>query len=357
MFFDDDDELIGGDDRLVQSTKGEYDYEENVLRPKTLDGYVGQTKVKDNLKVYMSAAKRRGEALEHVLLYGAPGLGKTTLAHIISNEMGGNLKLTSAPAIERGGDLAAILTNLNEGDVLFIDEIHRLNHSVEEILYSAMEDYALDIIVGKGPSARNIRFTLKKFTLIGATTRAGMIANPLRDRFGIICRLETYTPDELKQIVMHSAGKLNIGIEDAAASEISRRSRGTPRIANRLLKRVRDFSTVNDNEKVTLADARYALKQMEVDDLGLDEVDRALLRAMIEKFDGRPVGLETLAATINEDAGTIEDVYEPYLLQLGFIARTPRGRMVLRGGYEHLGYKMSDKQLKQISLFDKGDGD
>lgn len=357
MFFDDDDELIGGDDRLVQSTKGEYDYEENVLRPKTLDGYVGQTKVKDNLKVYMSAAKRRGEALEHVLLYGAPGLGKTTLAHIISNEMGGNLKLTSAPAIERGGDLAAILTNLNEGDVLFIDEIHRLNHSVEEILYSAMEDYALDIIVGKGPSARNIRFTLKKFTLIGATTRAGMIANPLRDRFGIICRLETYTPDELKQIVMHSAGKLNIGIEDAAASEISRRSRGTPRIANRLLKRVRDFSTVNDNEKVTLADARYALKQMEVDDLGLDEVDRALLRSMIEKFDGRPVGLETLAATINEDAGTIEDVYEPYLLQLGFIARTPRGRMVLRGGYEHLGYKMSDKQLKQISLFDKGDGD
>lgn len=357
MFFDDDDELIGGDDRLVQSTKGEYDYEENVLRPKTLDGYVGQTKVKDNLKVYMSAAKRRGEALEHVLLYGAPGLGKTTLAHIISNEMGGNLKLTSAPAIERGGDLAAILTNLNEGDVLFIDEIHRLNHSVEEILYSAMEDYALDIIVGKGPSARNIRFTLKKFTLIGATTRAGMIANPLRDRFGIICRLETYTPDELKQIVMHSAGKLNIGIEDAAASEISRRSRGTPRIANRLLKRVRDFSTVNDNEKVTLSDAKYALKQMEVDDLGLDEVDRALLRAMIEKFDGRPVGLETLAATINEDAGTIEDVYEPYLLQLGFIARTPRGRMVLRGGYEHLGYKMSDKQLKQISLFDKGDGD
>ena len=357
MFFDDDDELIGGDDRLVQSTKGEYDYEENVLRPKTLDGYVGQTKVKDNLKVYMSAAKRRGEALEHVLLYGAPGLGKTTLAHIISNEMGGNLKLTSAPAIERGGDLAAILTNLNEGDVLFIDEIHRLNHSVEEILYSAMEDYALDIIVGKGPSARNIRFTLKKFTLIGATTRAGMIANPLRDRFGIICRLETYTPDELKQILMHSAGKLKIGIEDAAASEISRRSRGTPRIANRLLKRVRDFSTVNDNEKVTLADAKYALKQMEVDDLGLDEVDRALLRAMIEKFDGRPVGLETLAATINEDAGTIEDVYEPYLLQLGFIARTPRGRMVLRGGYEHLGYKMSDKQLKQISLFDKGDGD
>ena len=355
MFFDDDDDFTSEQDRLVQSTKGEYDFEENVLRPKTLDGYVGQNKVKDNLKVYMNAAKQRGEVLEHVLLYGAPGLGKTTLAHIIAAEMGGNLKLTSAPAIERSGDLAAILTNLNEGDVLFIDEIHRLNHSVEEILYSAMEDYALDIIVGKGPSARNIRFSLKKFTLIGATTRAGMIANPLRDRFGIICRLEMYTPDELRQIVLHSASKLNIAIEDGAASEISRRSRGTPRIANRLLKRVRDFSTINNNPKVTVADAKFALSKMEVDELGLDEVDRALLRAMIEKFDGRPVGLETLAATINEDAGTIEDVYEPYLLQLGFIARTPRGRMILRGGYEHLGYKMSESQLKQISLFDKGD--
>ena len=353
MFFDDEDEYEEGGDRLVKSTKGEYDIEENVLRPKSLDAYVGQSKVKDNLKVYMNAAKQRGEALEHVLLYGAPGLGKTTLAHIICNEMGGQLNMTSAPAIERGGDLAAILTNLNEGDVLFIDEIHRLNHSVEEILYSAMEDYALDIIVGKGPSARNIRFSLKKFTLIGATTRAGMIANPLRDRFGIICRLEMYTPSELKEIVERSAKTLGIAVDADAAEEIARRSRGTPRIANRLLKRVRDFSTINGSGSVTVSDARYALGKMEIDGLGLDEIDRSLLRAMIEKFDGRPVGLETLAATINEDAGTIEDVYEPYLLQLGFIARTPRGRMILRGGYEHLGYKMSEKQRNQLSLFDK----
>ena len=356
MFFDDEEEeYVAEDDRLVQSTKGEYDIEENVLRPKTLDGYVGQSKVKENLKVYMNAAKQRGEVLEHVLLYGAPGLGKTTLAHIIAGEMGGQLKLTSAPAIERGGDLAAILTNLNDGDVLFIDEIHRLNHSVEEILYSAMEDYALDIIVGKGPSARNIRFSLKKFTLIGATTRAGMIANPLRDRFGIICRLEMYTPDELKDIVLRSARTLGIAIEDEAAAEVAKRSRGTPRIANRLLKRVRDFSTINNNPAVTIADAKYALSKMEVDELGLDYVDRALLRAMVGKFDGKPVGLETLAATINEDAGTIEDVYEPYLLQLGFIARTPRGRMILRGGYEHLGFKMTEKQRAQISIFDSSE--
>lgn len=352
MFFDDE-EFDEGENRLVQSTKGEYDIEENVLRPKTLEAYVGQSKVKENLKVYMNAAKQRGEVLEHVLLYGAPGLGKTTLAHIISNEMGGQLKMTSAPAIERSGDLAAILTNLNEGDVLFIDEIHRLNHSVEEILYSAMEDYALDIIVGKGPSARNIRFSLKKFTLIGATTRAGMIANPLRDRFGIICRLEMYTPSELKEIVMRSAKTLGIAIDDDAAAEISRRSRGTPRIANRLLKRVRDFSTIKGNASVTKADANYALAKMEIDELGLDEIDRSLLRAMIEKFDGKPVGLETLAATINEDAGTIEDVYEPYLLQLGFIARTPRGRMPLKGGYEHLGYTVTEKQKAQLTLFDK----
>ena len=353
MFFDDDDYTTENEERLVQSTKGEYDVEENVLRPKTLDAYVGQSKVKENLTVYMNAAKKRGEVLEHVLLYGAPGLGKTTLAHIIAGQMGGQLKMTSAPAIERSGDLAAILTNLNEGDVLFIDEIHRLNHSVEEILYSAMEDYALDIIVGKGPSARNIRFSLKKFTLIGATTRAGMISNPLRDRFGITCRLEMYTPDELKEIVTRSARTLGIAIDDEAATEISKRSRGTPRIANRLLKRVRDFSTVSGSASISLKDARFALGRMEIDELGLDEVDRNLLKSMIVKFDGKPVGLETLAATINEDAGTIEDVYEPYLLQLGFIARTPRGRVILKGGYEHMGYTPTASQSEQITLFDK----
>jgi len=351
----DNDDYSEEEERLVQSTKGEYDAEENALRPKTLDAYVGQSKVKENLCVYMNAAKKRGEALEHVLLYGAPGLGKTTLAHIIANEMGGQLKMTSAPAIERSGDLAAILTNLNDGDVLFIDEIHRLNHSVEEILYSAMEDYALDIIVGKGPSARNIRFSLKKFTLIGATTRAGMIANPLRDRFGIICRLEMYTPSELEEIVTRSAKTLGISIDGDAAREISTRSRGTPRIANRLLKRVRDFSTVSGSDTVTLRDANFALEKMEIDKLGLDETDRNILRAMAEKFEGKPVGLETLAATVNEDAGTIEDVYEPFLLQLGFIARTPRGRVILRGGYEHLGLTVSEKQKQQLSLFDKTD--
>ncbi len=341
-----------GDESLIVSTKTEYDAEENVLRPKTMNDYVGQHKVKENLEVYIAAAKARGEALDHVLLYGPPGLGKTTLSHIIAAEMGVAIKMTSGPAIERSGDLAAILTNLNEGDVLFIDEIHRLNRSVEEILYSAMEDYALDIIVGKGPSARNIRFSLNKFTLVGATTRVGMLAPPLRDRFGIINRLEMYTPAELQEIVSRSARALDIAIEEEAASEIARRSRGTPRIANRLLKRVRDFSAVKGNAEITLADARFALARLEIDELGLDETDRNLLRALIEKFGGGPAGLETLAATTGEDANTIEDVYEPYLLQLGFIARTSRGRICLKDGYAHMGMRPSEKARKQISIFE-----
>ncbi|MBQ7879991.1 MAG: Holliday junction branch migration DNA helicase RuvB, partial [Clostridia bacterium] len=298
------------------------------------------------------AAKARGEALDHVLLYGPPGLGKTTLSHIIAAEMGTALKMTSGPAIERSGDLAAILTNLNEGDVLFIDEIHRLNRSVEEILYSAMEDYALDIIVGKGPSARNIRFSLNKFTLVGATTRIGMLAPPLRDRFGIINRLEIYTPEELQQIVTRSANALEIAIETDAAAEIARRSRGTPRIANRLLKRVRDFAAVNGNTTIARGDARFALERLEIDELGLDQTDRNLLMALIEKFGGGPAGLETLAATTGEDANTIEDVYEPYLLQLGFIARTSRGRICLKDGYAHMGLQPSEKARKQISMFE-----
>lgn len=340
------------EERLVTSTRSETETEvENVLRPKSMEGYVGQEKVKDNVALAIAAAKLRSDALDHVLLYGPAGLGKTTLAHIIASELGTQLKVTSGPAIERAGDLAAILTNLNERDVLFIDEIHRLNHNVEEILYPAMEDFTLDFIIGKGPSAKNVQLPLPKFTLIGATTRAGMLSSPLRDRFGVICRLETYSPAELTEIVERAAKMLGTDIEKEAAEEVAKRSRGTPRIANRLLRRVRDYAVVKGHETVLLSDAKGALKMLEIDELGLDAIDIKLLTSMAEKFNGGPCGLDTVAATINEDAGTIEDVYEPYLLQLGFIARTPRGRVLLSRGYEHIG-KKPPKSAEQYSLFD-----
>ncbi len=309
---------------------------ENSLRPKTLDEYIGQTKVKENMKIYIEAAKKRGEPLDHVLLYGPPGLGKTTLSNIISNEMNSNIKITSGPAIEKPGDLAALLTNLSEFDVLFIDEIHRLNKSVEEILYPALEDYTLDIIIGKGPSARSIRLDLPKFTLIGATTKAGSLTTPLRDRFGIVERLELYEPEDLQKIVKRSAGILDVEIDDNATMEIAKRSRGTPRIANRILKRVRDYAAVLGDGKVDLKMAKIALNKLEIDDLGLDQVDRNILLTIINKYSGGPVGIETLAATTGEEMETIEDVYEPFLMQIGFIARTPRGRIALPAAYEHL---------------------
>lgn len=309
---------------------------ENSLRPKTLSEYIGQTKVKENMKVYIEAAKKRGEPLDHVLLYGPPGLGKTTLSNIISNEMNSNIKITSGPAIEKPGDLAALLTNLSEFDVLFIDEIHRLNKSVEEILYPALEDYTLDIIIGKGPSARSIRLDLPKFTLIGATTKAGSLTTPLRDRFGIVERLELYEPEDLQKIVKRSAGILNVDIDDTASMEIAKRSRGTPRIANRILKRVRDYAAVLGDGKVDLNMAKIALNKLEIDDLGLDQTDRNILLTIIQKYAGGPVGIETLAATTGEEIETIEDVYEPFLMQIGFIARTPRGRIALPAAYEHL---------------------
>ena len=309
---------------------------ENSLRPKTLSEYIGQTKVKENMKVYIEAAKKRGEPLDHVLLYGPPGLGKTTLSNIISNEMNSNIKITSGPAIEKPGDLAALLTNLSEFDVLFIDEIHRLNKSVEEILYPALEDYTLDIIIGKGPSARSIRLDLPKFTLIGATTKAGSLTTPLRDRFGIVERLELYEPEDLQKIVKRSAGILNVEIDDTASMEIAKRSRGTPRIANRILKRVRDYAAVLGDGKVDLNMAKIALNKLEIDDLGLDQTDRNILLTIIQKYAGGPVGIETLAATTGEEIETIEDVYEPFLMQIGFIARTPRGRNALPAAYEHL---------------------
>ena len=315
---------------------------ETSLRPHSLDEYIGQEKAKENLKIYIEAAKNRHESLDHVLLYGPPGLGKTTLAGIVANEMGVQFRVTSGPAIEKPGDLAAILSTLNDGDILFIDEIHRLSRSIEEILYPAMEDFALDIIIGKGPAARSIRIDLKKFTLVGATTRAGQLSAPLRDRFGVILRLELYTPEELARIVKRSAGILNIEVENDGALEIASRSRGTPRIANRLLKRARDYAQVMGNGIITVESAQNALGRMEIDELGLDLVDRNLLKAMIENYNGGPVGLDTIAAMIGEEAVTIEDVYEPYLMQLGFLTRTPRGRKVTALGYRHLGINPVD---------------
>lgn len=312
---------------------------ENSLRPKTLDEYIGQDKVKENMKIYIEAAKKRGEALDHVLLYGPPGLGKTTLSNIISNEMCSNIKITSGPAIEKPGDLASLLTNLSEFDVLFIDEIHRLSKSVEEILYPALEDYTLDIIIGKGPSSRSIRLDLPKFTLIGATTKAGALTTPLRDRFGIVNRLELYSIEDLTTIVKRSSNILGVQIEEEAAIEIARRSRGTPRIANRLLKRVRDYAIVLGDGSINLKITKHALNKLEIDELGLDEIDRRLLETMIVQYSGRAVGIEALAATVGEEVDTIEDVYEPYLIQIGFIARTLRGRKVLPAAYKHLGYE------------------
>ena len=324
------------------------DASEGSLRPKTLDEYIGQEKAKENLRIFIRAAKMRGEALDHVLLHGPPGLGKTTLAAVIANEMGVNLRITSGPTIEKAGDLAALLTNLQENDILFVDEIHRLKHAVEEVLYPAMEDYAIDIIIGKGPSANSIRLDLPKFTLIGATTRSGQLAAPLRDRFGVNLRLELYTPDELCSIVRRSAGILGIEIELSGAMEIARRSRGTPRIANRLLRRVRDFAQVTADGVITREVADLALNRLEVDHMGLDNLDRRMLRSIITYYGGGPVGLETLAATINEEAVTLEDVYEPYLLQQGFLTRTPRGRCVTQKAYEHLGIEFRGQQ--QMSL-------
>ncbi len=359
MDFYDSDEM-DLENRFMTSSYTPNDSETELsLRPKSLSEYIGQEKVKENLKISMDAAKLRGESLDHVLLYGPPGLGKTTLSGIIAAEMGGNLRITSGPAIEKQGDLAALLTNLGDGDVLFIDEIHRLSRSVEEILYPAMEDYALDIIIGKGPSARSIRIDLPKFTLIGATTRAGQLTTPLRDRFGLLLKLDLYVPEELATIVKRSATILDFEITDDGAYEIASRSRGTPRIANRLLKRVRDYAQVKGSGIIDSDIANYSLGQLEIDALGLDNTDRRMLKTIIDFYDGGPVGLETLAATVGEEAVTIEDVYEPYLMQIGYLSRTPRGRCVTRLAYEHLGIKYGKKDSaeaqEQLDFFKKSE--
>lgn len=325
------------DNILTPNLIDEEEYQEASLRPKKLSEYIGQDKVKESMRVYIEAAKKRGEALDHVLLYGPPGLGKTTLSNIIANELESNIKITSGPAIERPGDLAALLTNLSENDVLFIDEIHRMNKNIEEILYPALEDYCLDIIIGKGPTAKSIRLDLPKFTLVGATTRVGSLSTPLRDRFGIVAKLELYSVKDLTTIIERSSELLNIKIEREAAIELAKRSRGTPRIANRLLKRIRDYAMVLGDGTLTLNITKMALEKLDIDDLGLDNTDRKILETIIYKYNGKAVGVETLAATLNEEVETIEDVYEPYLMQIGFLARTPRGRVVTATGYEHLG--------------------